>query len=345
MQPLCEHPDKTDPLLHPKRFDSHPNHIRTRERVSDFMLNAIFQEEPGQCRRTWVWAIPFLVVALFTVGQLLVILPADRLGLVTRETIETYPTVLYLIVGTFAMVAFLFAGWIIYFERRTLSSVGIALSAKSGGFFAKGYGIGLLMGSAVVAAVVLFDGYVFEPGSNEGSRDLLPVLILMFAFILQSSTEELVFRGWMMERLAARNGILAGVIGNSLLFTLMHVEFDGANGSSIGMIIMFNLMTFLFSVFLSLLVLRQRSILGASAWHAAWNWIFISWFGLPTTGIDLKLSPLITDLSPNESSQEWLTGGLSGPEGSIMALVVLCIGCSVLLGAAVLKQGRPSTAK
>jgi len=134
-----------------------------------------------------------------------------------------------------------------------------------------------------------------------------------------------------MSRISARFGLWAGIIGNSILFTLMHVEFDGLDSTPLVMIVLFNLMTFLFSVFLSLLVIREKSIWGASAWHAAWNWIFITWFALPTTGIELGLAPLVRDLAPVEGAPEWLTGGMTGPEGSVLTLIVLTLGCLILL--------------
>lgn len=291
----------------------------------------LFPEEPTEFRRTWIWAVPFLVILMFIAGQLLVMLPADALGWVTRETVETYPTVLFLIAGSFAMVAVLFTAWIKLFERRSLASVGLILNHQSKVIFAGGYATGLLMGVAVVFSVFLFGGYGLEPDTGDRSRDYLPIFLLMLAFILQSGTEEMIFRGWMMGRIAERYGIWAGVLGNSLLFTLMHVELGDIETTPLLMTAIFTLTTFLFALFLSLLVVRQKSILGASAWHAAWNWIFITWFGLPTTGIELGLSPLLTDLSPIEGKAEWLTGGMAGPEGSVMTLLVLGAACVYLV--------------
>jgi len=295
------------------------------------MTKKIFPEELTDYRHTWVWAVPFLVFLLFIAGQLIVLVPADALGLVTRETVETYPTILYLVIGSFAMVAVLFTIWVRLFERRSMASVGLILSRRSKKLFIAGYGNGLLMGLAVVCGVLLFGGYALETDSGASSLDLLPIVVLMFAFILQSGTEEMVFRGWMMGRISERYGIWAGVIGNSLLFTLMHVEVDSLGSTPPVMIVIFTSTTLLFSIFLSLLVIRQKSILGASAWHAAWNWIFITWFDLPTTGIELGLSPLVADLAPVDGKAEWLTGGATGPEGSVMTLLVLAIGCAVLL--------------
>lgn len=306
------------------------------------MNKEIFPEDSNGYRQTWIWAVPVLVFAIFIVGQLSVLLTADAFGLVTRETVETYPNVLYLVIGTFAMVALLFTLWIRYFERRSMASVGLLFSRQAKMFYIRGFAIGLLMGAAVVCGVLLFGGYELEAGTGLKSRDLIPILILMIAFILQSGTEEMVFRGWMMGRISARYGIWAGILGNSFLFTLMHVEIDGLGNTTPAMIILFTLMTFLFSIFLSLLVIREKSIWGASAWHAAWNWIFITWFGLPTTGIELGLTPLIADLAPIEGAPEWLTGGPEGPEGSIMTLVVLTFACLILLWRGI-KPGAQTT--
>jgi membrane protease YdiL (CAAX protease family) len=295
------------------------------------MKQILFPEEGNGYRQTWIWAVPVLVFVLFMLGQLLVLLPADALGLVSKETVETYPTVLYLILGSFIMVALLFILWIKFFERRSLAGVGVVIGRQTKGFYLRGYALGLLMGAAAVCGIYLFGGYVLESGANLTAPDLVPILILMIAFIVQSGTEEMVFRGWMMGRISARYGIWAGIFGNSILFTLMHVEIGELGTTPPVMMVLFTLMTFMFSVFLSLLVIREKSIWGASAWHAAWNWIFITWFGLPTTGIELGLRPLIVDLEISEAAPEWLTGGIAGPEGSIITLIILTLGCLVLL--------------
>jgi membrane protease YdiL (CAAX protease family) len=293
------------------------------------MSEQLFPEDQTEYRRTWIWAVPLLVFLVFVVGQLLVLLPADALGWVSRETVDKYPTVLFVIVGTFAMVAVLFSAWVKLFERRSMASVGLVFNNRSAGIYAGGYATGLLMGITVVGAIFLAGAYKLE--TADMSRDLLPITLLMFAFILQSGTEEMIFRGWMMGRIAERYGLRIAVIGNSLLFSLMHVDITGLGSTPAITIVFFAIMTFLFSIFLSLLAIRQRSVLGAAAWHAAWNWIFITWFGLPTTGIDLGLRPLVADLAPVNDATVWLTGGGIGPEGSVITLVVLGIGCVVLL--------------
>ena len=291
------------------------------------MKTELFEAEPLNHRRTWIWAVPVLVFLFFILGQILALLPTKILGLSSRETIETYPTILYLIIGAFAMTAVIFTLWLRFFERRSLASVGLGFSTDARRNYLLGFGLGLLMAASVVYCVRLLGGYVVEAEVSLGLQALLPIFILMFAFMLQSGTEELIFRGWMLGRIAARYGLWAGVIGNSILFTLMHVDTEALAALGPSGTALFVAATLLFSVFLSLLVIREGSIWGAAAWHAAWNWMFITWFGLPTTGIELNLAPLINDLAPVADAAVWLTGGTDGPEGSVFTPIVLAIGC------------------
>ena len=291
-------------------------------------------------RRTWLWAVPVLVVVFMIGGQILTLLPAKLLGLITRENVETYPQVLFLIIGSFAMVALIFVLWIRLFERRPLASAGLALDDNSSKNYARGFLYGLLMAASVVAVVWMLGGYAIESEGHLGAADLVPIFVLLFAFVLQSGTEEFVFRGWMMGRIAERWGLWAGVIGNSVVFSLMHVDSEALAALGASGIAIFAFGTMLFSIFLSLLAIREKSIWGAAAWHAAWNWMFITWFGLPTTGIELGLAPLATDLMATPEAAVWLTGGTDGPEGSFMTPVVLALACLVLVATSARARGR-----
>lgn len=295
------------------------------------MKTELFETEVPNHRRTWILAVPVLVFAFFIIGQVLTLLPVKVLGLASRETIETYPTILFLIIGAFAMAALIFTLWLRYFERRSWASVGLGISQDTRRNYLRGFGLGLLMAATVVGVVQLLGGYTIEAELDLQLRDLGPIFILMLAFMLQSGTEELVFRGWMLARIAARYGLWAGVIGNSVLFALMHVDTDALAALGLVGIILFVSATLLFSIFLSLLVIRERSIWGAAAWHASWNWMFITWFGLPTTGIELGLVPLVSDLMPVPEAAVWLTGGTDGPEGSVLTPIVLALGCLWLI--------------
>ena len=290
----------------------------------------LFGAAAGSYRRTWAWATFILVPAFFVGGQILFLLPAKLLGWITRENVETYPYVLNLIIGAFAVCALIFWLWIRFFERRNLGSVGLSFDDRWTKRYARGFVLGLLMAAGVVYTVRLLGGYSVEAETHLTLTDIVPILILLFAFILQAGVEELAFRGWMMGRLAERYGLWVGVIGNSVLFTLMHVDSEASAALGLSGILLFTSATLLFSIFLSLLVVRERSIWGAAGWHASWNWMFITWFGLPTTGIELGLTPLVADYMPAPDAAVWLTGGADGPEGSVLTPIVLLVGTLVL---------------
>lgn len=295
------------------------------------MKTELFLSVAETSRKTWIWAIPLLVIVFTFGGQILALLPAKYLGLISKESIETYPHILYLIIGSFGVVAAICILWIKFFEGSSLATVGLAFEPRAAKYYVRGLGVGLLMAVVVVLVVFVLGGYVQESDLDFSSMDLIPILVLLFAFIVQAGTEELVFRGWMMGRLSARYGLWAGVIGNSVLFTLMHVNTDGIGIMDTATILLFVASTFLFALFLSLLAIRENSIWGACAWHTTWNWSFITCFGLPTTGLELNLAPLAVNLMPNPASPQWLTGGLDGPEESILTPIVLAIGCIWLL--------------
>ena len=282
-------------------------------------------------RKTYIWAIPILVIVFTLGGQILALLPAKHLNLIAKENIETYPHILYLIIGSFTAVAIIFALWIRFFERSDFASVGFDTSASPRRHYLLGMLTAALMSGAVIIGVLVLGGYVVERPNAITAGALVPILVLLFAFALQSATEEFVFRGWMMGRIAERYGVAVGVIANSALFTLMHFDVDAPETVTTSYTIMLAASSFLFAVFLSLLAVKEKSIWGACAWHAIWNWSFITWFGLPTTGLDLGLTPLLVDLMPVQGASVWLTGGDEGPEGSMVCLVVLLLASLWLL--------------
>ena len=292
-----------------------------------FSPYALFGPAADGSRRTWVWATPFVVVLFMLGGQILFLLPVKLLGLISRENIETYPHILFLIIGAFGMSALLTWAWIRGFEKRSLASVGLTSDANRNRDYRQGFIIGLVMAAAVVYGVRVMGGYVVESEPGLTFNALVPIVVLLFAFVLQAGTEEFVFRGWMLSRISERYGLVAGVVGNSILFTLMHVDAEHLAEIGAAGIAIFVSGIMLFGIFLSLLVIRDRSIWSAAAWHASWNWMFITWFGLPTTGIELGLTPLVADYMPAEGAAIWLTGGTDGPEGSFLTPVVLAIGC------------------
>lgn len=285
-----------------------------------------FYLNPGEGRHVWGWAVPFLGFIFIMAGQIAGLVPAVSTGLIDPEQIETYPSILYMLFVIFGVIMVPLWLWLKYYEQRPLSSIGMTTYKGRAKHCLQGYGIGLFMAVVSVFSVWMVGGYGVDVSAT-WAPSLVPIALLMLGFLVQSSVEEIVFRGWMLSRVSASYGLWAGVLVNSLVFTLMHLNVSGEEAFDPFYFVIFVSMTMAFSIFTSFLVIRQKSVWGACAWHAAWNWSFITWFGLPTTGITLNVSPLLVDLANNEQMPSWLTGGSVGPENSVITAVVLFVAC------------------
>lgn len=220
--------------------------------------------------------------------------------------------------------------WVSLVERRSLASIGLALpSAPS---FIGGHLIGIAMISSVVASIWLFGGYevggIGKAFADSGAMTSIGLLLL--AFMVQASVEEILFRGWLLSAITRKLGLIAAIVLSGALFTLLHY--------GKGQLPLVTAMTFLFALFASAWALRAGNIWGVMGWHAGWNWMLAVAFELPVTGIDVDLPALVVELVPRGAVH--LTGGAEGPEGSVFCAILLLAGAIGLLASRV--RGGPT---
>lgn len=289
--------------------------------------SGFFEEIAANGRRHYFWSLPFLTILILLVGQILGIVPIMEFGLSTPETLEQYPDILYMLFAPFSMLLVVLFLWVKFFERRGLTSLGVSFNQGSKFDLIYGYGTGLGMSASIVLVVLVIGGYQISDNPPLTMVNILPPLLLILGFGLQSTAEEVLFRGWLLSRVMELKGEKWAIAISSVMFTLVHLigeDFAAINALEL---ILFVVMTLLFSVYLAYETLKRRSIWFAAAWHAGWNWLFINGFGLATTGIALNTRPLILNLDAVETMPVWLTGGVEGPENSIITLIVLLIFC------------------
>lgn len=75
-----------------------------------------------------------------------------------------------------------------------------------------------------------------------------------------------------------------------------------------------------------LAIRRSGNLWFAVGFHAAWDWAETFFYGTPDSGL-LGVGHL---LNSSTRGPNWLTGGLAGPEGSIIAIFVLLL-CALLI--------------
>lgn len=144
-------------------------------------------------------------------------------------------------------------------------------------------------------------------------------IILFLAVFVQSSAEELLCRGFLYQRLlrSYRSPAVA-IIGNALLFAILHLLNDGITVLSV-------LNIFIVGILFSLIVYYMDSIWCAMAVHAAWNFTQNILFGLPNSGMTVPYSVFRLDASVARNSFAYNVG--FGIEGTLLADMVLILAC------------------
>lgn len=278
-------------------------------------------------RRTWSVAAVVLGFVFVLGGQVLGVIPGIGLGLMDTEGTTTgWVGDVYQLVVMFGLTALLLSAWVLFFERRPLSTIGFNDQGLKR--FLRGYGIGLGFLLATIGVIWGAGGYRIESGGVFASAGavaaLLPIGALLLGFIVQGSTEEIVFRGWLMQLIASRHGLVIALIVNAVLFGLAHAgNTEPTKELALGVV---NII--LFGTFIGLYAAREGSLWGVCGWHAAWNWLLGLGFGLEVSGHVLDVTPLFVDLTTTAGAPWWLTGATFGPEASVVTTVIL-LGASV----------------
>jgi uncharacterized protein len=227
-----------------------------------------------------------------------------------------------LLLMPFSLMILAVTAWTRFGERRSLADIGVPSIHGPRNFFL-GHGAGLLSALLVVAGIALAGGYSM-PGRATAWRapeSLFAIAALLPAFALQSSAEELFFRGWFLSLLARKTNLAYGVLMSSMVFALLHF----APGQS-GLVTVSNLG---FGLFCAAATLRSGNAVWAMGWHSGWNWLVAVGFGVPITGLNVGIPPLLVGLDPVGPS--WLHGGPQGPEGSAVCVALFALGTTAML--------------
>ena len=93
----------------------------------------------------------------------------------------------------------------------------------------------------------------------------IPIIIIFFlGFIVQGASEEFLCRGFLLNSIAAKNGIILGIILNSCLFGFLHIFNAGFS-----LLPLINII--LVGVFFSVYAYRTDNIIGVCVIHYMWN--------------------------------------------------------------------------
>lgn len=147
--------------------------------------------------------------------------------------------------------------------------------------------------------------------------------------VIAATLEELVFRCVLFRVLERSWGTWAALAMQAVLFALQHLE-NVTQGGTADAITMLATVTLGGLLWAGVFVLT-RNLWAAAANHAAWNFtILLS--GVPLSGNEDWRA--IAPLESHYAGPDWLTGGMFGPESSLLVIVSTTVAVVLLLGAA-----------
>lgn len=193
---------------------------------------------------------------------------------------------------------------------------------------------GLLIGAAPAAVIMLAAvplagaGWVRDGGTVPawlGGVGQLTVLFTPAALL-----EELIFRGVPLVLLAMTVGRPLALVVTAVLFGLLHATNPDVTPLALGNVALAGL-------FLGLVFYHRGGLWTATGAHLGWNLTHAA-LAAPVSGLPFTLPGI--DFHPGQPA--WLSGGAFGPEGGVLATLVLAL--AVVMAARFLEPGEESFA-
>lgn len=180
-------------------------------------------------------------------------------------------------------------------------------------------GWGLLLLTIVPSVFIGGLGVTLWTGAHQWFLLLLDLLVLAAGALC----EEMIFRGYPFRRLIDAMGTSLATVLISICFVVVHYQPEMPQAAVFAL--------FLLSLILCIAYVRTRALWLPWGLHFAWNAAMGPLFGLPLSGyrgFSSGFSPVVQSLPMGPDS---LTGADYGPEGSVVAIFVLCFGLWLIM--------------
>lgn len=219
-------------------------------------------------------------------------------------------------IGILSFAVLAYWGYVRFYEKRPATELRVA---------PLGIVVGAVSGALLISITTLS---LFALGAYEMTayRGPQSALLGVAGFIAVAAIlEELVYRLVLFRILEEACGTTAAMWLQALIFAVGHLSNAPASNAELAMTLV---AVTVLGAFWTCIYVYTRNLWVVAANHAAWNFAIIL-SGVPLSGLEDWRA-----LAPIESQYNgpaWLTGGVFGPEDSIITMVVLAIGLAVLV--------------
>jgi uncharacterized protein len=197
-------------------------------------------------------------------------------------------------------------------ERRPMGTYGLPARSAFGKLFWIGAGWGFA--SVTLLLALMYGLRVFDFGNLalHGARILRFAIFWAAFFLLVGFFEEFLLRGYTQFTLTRVVGFWPAAFLLSCMFGLIHVQNSGEQWPGL-------LAAAAIGFFFCLTLRRTGNLWFAVGFHMAWDWGETFFYSVPDSG---TLFPGHL-LKSSFHGPRWLTGGIVGPEGSLLCFLVI----------------------
>jgi membrane protease YdiL (CAAX protease family) len=203
-------------------------------------------------------------------------------------------------------------------EGCGLGDYGLPGTASFGPRFWQGFVWGLVMISGMILLIRLMGGFSFGDLALRGRALWSYAALWGLVFLTVGFFEEFFFRGYTQSTLASGIGFWPAATAISAVFGAWHLGNRGEN-------IVGAVSVFVIAMFFCLTLRRTGNLWFAVGLHASFDWGETFLFSVPNSGV-VAAGHL---LNSSFHGPVWLTGGTVGPEGSVMAFVVVALAAAI----------------
>ncbi|HMI50860.1 MAG TPA: type II CAAX endopeptidase family protein [Candidatus Saccharimonadales bacterium] len=202
-------------------------------------------------------------------------------------------------------------------EMRRLGVYGLPLAGWSSKRFLQGGLAGLSEISILIGLIASFGGYSFGSLALRGAEIIEWLVLWAVIFVFVGLSEEFAFRGYAQFTLADGIGFWPAAVILSAGFGIVHLDNGGEKWFGV-------LSIFFIGLVFALALRRTGNLWFVVGFHAAFDFGETFLFSVPNSG--MRFTGHLSHATLNGPA--WLTGGSTGPEGSVFSF--LTMGCAAL---------------
>jgi len=214
----------------------------------------------------------------------------------------------------------IFILWVKFVEKRPIKSIGFQTNRRL-----KSYFTGILVGFTSITVITIILIAIGQMTLDVNKVTLTPLLtiigILSLGWIVQSASEEISIRGWLIPTLCTSSSPYFAIAITAIIFGILHLFSSGVTILSF-----FNLT--LSGIFFAGYAIYAENIIGVCGLHFAWNFALANIYGFSVSGFITNGETLF---KATQIGSNFYTGGSFGPEGGFITTIILLIGISILV--------------